>query len=134
MPRVKRQRVKKVSGGLTPEQATVINAVVAGAQRLYEKHADEIDRILAESEGDKISFTFAVELDNSESEPQVTIGIRFSEVHTDRVTTALPDPGQNEFNFVTPAEAKAAAAQARIDAAKEPEKAGAEDGDGEGEE
>ena len=55
---------------------------------------DNIDEVLSDSESKKITINFKVDVDESETEPVVKIGIRFSEAYTDSRTTRLDDPNQ----------------------------------------
>lgn len=106
---------KSAIGELTEAQSTTLAGLLAGVTNLFTKHANEIDRIIEEAETPKLTVSFQVEIDRSESEPQLTVGIRFAETTTDRVSTTLPDPGQTQFEFITPAEAKARRAQEKAE-------------------
>jgi hypothetical protein len=106
---------KSITGELTEAQSTILAGIIAGVTNLFTKHAHEIDRIIEEAETPKLTVSFPVEIDRSESEPQLTVGVRFAETTTDRVSTTLPDPGQTQFEFVTPAEAKARRAQEKAE-------------------
>ena len=130
----KKAQTKKagsLTGALSEFDQTVLSGITQAIPKLYTKHAEEIDRIRKESEVEKITVTFAVDIDSTESIPTITVGIRYSQSYTDRITASLPDPNQSEFTFVGAKEAKEAAKAAKA-AKQHPE--GGEDSDGEGEE
>ena len=68
--------------------------VQKAAAELLTQAQDNIQEVLQDAESKKITITFKVDLDESETEPVVKIGIRFSESYTDSRTTRLDDPGQ----------------------------------------
>lgn len=88
--------------------------VNAGIQKamaeLYQHHSGQIQENLDEAEDKKVAVTFACDIDCSESEPLVTVRIRFSSSITDKRVFRL-DPKidvENPDQFVLYPSAKAA--------------------------
>ncbi len=96
---VKEKKTNKQAKASVHEQ--IVAGIVKAAQELYTHHQDEIQENLNESESKKVAVTFPCEIDCSESEPLVTVKIRFSSSVTDkrvfRVDDAngeIAEPGQ----------------------------------------
>lgn len=107
-------KTKKVKiGELNPQDVTVLAGIRQAVDALYRRHAQELDRIRGESEQDKITVSFAAEIDCSEGAPSLKVSIRYSQTYTDNVVSRLPEPGQEVFEFMTPDEAKAKLAEQR---------------------
>ncbi len=100
-------------GELTPIDATILAGILQAVNTLYRRHAQELDRIRAESEQDRITLTFPVEIDCTETTPSLKVGISYKQSYTDNVVSQLPEPGQEVFDFMTPDEAKAKLAEQR---------------------
>jgi hypothetical protein len=101
---------RKASKEASPER--VQEGINAGVNHLYSRHADAIEAIRRRSEDECITVNFAVDINGSESEPSISVGIRYTESHTDKVVSKLPPKGQEVFEFISPAKAKEAAAKA----------------------
>lgn len=107
-------KTKKVKmGELTPIDATILAGIVQAVNTLYRRHAQELDRIRSESEQDRITLTFPVEIDCTETTPSLKVGISYKQSYTDNVVSQLPEPGQEVFDFMTPDEAKVKLAEQR---------------------
>lgn len=70
------------------------------AEELLAAHEDEIAAILEDSEDNKVGVTFNLLIDASESQPKMTVRIRFSEVHTDERVVQMDDPNQGTFSAI----------------------------------
>lgn len=86
--------VKKKPSEGSMKISTLTEVVQKAVAELLTQAQDNIQEVLADSESKKITVNFKVDLDESETEPVVKIGIRFSEAYTDSRTTRLDDPGQ----------------------------------------
>lgn len=101
--KIKSRGVKK-SGGL--ESPQTLEAIQKSVADLYEVHEGEIRKVLNESETKKVSVTFGVEIDESESEHVVEIRMRFSQCVTDCRTNKIDDPNQPPLFAADGVEAK----------------------------
>ncbi len=86
--------VKSKKSGNEPQDQHINEAICQMVKELYSEHSGEIRSTLEESEVNKLSISFNVELDCSESEPMVTTKIRFSSSVTDKRVSRLDDPQQ----------------------------------------
>ena len=68
--------------------------VLAAAEELLTQAQDNIQKVLNDSESKKITINLKANRDDSESEPLVTVSIRFSEAYTDKRVARLGDPNQ----------------------------------------
>ncbi len=64
---------------------------------LYKQHEEELMDVLDESEDKKVTITFAVQIDKSETEPQLKTTLRFSTSVTDSRLRTLSNPMQPEL-------------------------------------
>ena len=102
-----------------PLPENIVQGITAAVEHLYGKHADEIADVVGQSETKRVTISFGVDLDLSESEPSIKVGIRFSQTVTDSLVSRIPDPDQGTFEFETPGEAtKAAKAERKAERAK----------------
>lgn len=76
---------------------TLIEVVQKAAAELLLQAQDNIQQALTDSEDKKLTINLGVKVDESESEPLVSVGIRFSESYTDKRVTRLEDPNQIEL-------------------------------------
>lgn len=86
--------VKKKNQNGKPVHEQIVEGIGQAVRELYTHHSGEIQENLDESEAKKVKVTFGCELDLSESEPLVTVGIRFSASVTDKRVFKLDDPNQ----------------------------------------
>lgn len=100
-----------------PLPENIIQGITAAVEHLYGKHAEEIAEVVGQSETKRVTIGFGVDLDLSESEPSIKVGIRFSQTVTDSLVSRIPDPDQGTFEFETPA-TKAAKAERKAERAK----------------
>lgn len=91
--------VKKKSGK-APKGQNLLAAIVAQVEELGRKHMGGILDFVEQAEDKKEKVTFGVEIDCSESEPNVTVSIRYSQSVTDRRSVVLDDPDQGTFKEV----------------------------------
>lgn len=83
--------------GKMPKGENLLAAIVAKVQDLGVTHMPGILRFIEEAENKKEKVTFGVEIDMSESEPLVTVAIRYSQSVTDKRSVQLDDPDQGTF-------------------------------------
>lgn len=103
--------------------------VVEAIGELLDVHQDEVNQAIDESESRKITVTFAVDIDASDSAPSIDIKCRFTPCTvTDKRTLQCEDPNQTTLSIFTPAEMEKRAKQAALEKAKA-EKAAKEDAD-----
>lgn len=79
---------------LTDVQGGIAKSIMSGVSELYSEHVDRIDKLLRESDGQKATVRFAVEIDCTASAPIVDVGIRFTDTITDHRKYSLEDPAQ----------------------------------------
>ncbi len=72
----------------------VLEGITKAVQELYKHHSGEIQENLDESESKKVAVGFGCEIDCSESQPMVTVKIRFSASVTDKRVFRLDDSKQ----------------------------------------
>lgn len=84
----------------TPKGQNLLAAMVAQIEKLGAKHMPAILNFIDEAEDKKEKVSFGVDINCSESEPQVMVSIRFSQSVTDRVSVVLDDPDQGTFKDV----------------------------------
>lgn len=77
-----------------PKNKQIIESIIQAVQDLYDAHAGEIAEFRDQSEDSKVTVNFGIEIDCSESEPKVKVGIRFSKSVTDSRIATLDDPEQ----------------------------------------
>jgi len=87
----------------TPGGGNLKDAIMAKASELWDAHAEEVLRIIKDSEDHKVTVGFSSDIDCSESAPSITIKIRFSETFTDTRKVQLDDPNQGTFKDVVAA-------------------------------
>ena len=88
-----------------PLHKQIVEGIVKAVAELYTHHSGEIQENLDESESKKVVISFATSLDCSESEPMVTVSIRFSSSVTDKRVFRLDDSKQISL-FETEKEAR----------------------------
>ena len=86
--------VKNKKDKKQPIHTQIVEGITKAVAELYTHHSGEIQENLDESESKKIDVTFGASIDCSESEPLVTVKIRFSASVTDKRTFRVDDPGQ----------------------------------------
>lgn len=86
--------VKRKKNEAKPIHTQIVDGITKAVSELYTHHSGEIQENLDESENKKIAVTFAAELDLSESEPLVTVKIRFSSSVTDKRSFRVDDQNQ----------------------------------------
>lgn len=91
--------VKKHAAKTTPGKG-IKNALLEKAAELWEAHAGEIMELVEESEEHKLTVGFSLEIDCSESAPNVTVKIRFASTVTDSRKVQMDDPNQTQFTDV----------------------------------
>lgn len=79
---------------LTDVQGGIAKSIMSGVADLYSEHVDRIDKLLRESDGQKATVRFSVEIDCTASAPIVDVGIRFTDTITDHRKYSLEDPAQ----------------------------------------
>ena len=77
-----------------PIHTQLVEGITKAVAELYTHHSGEIQENLDESESKKVAVSFGCDLDCSESEPLVTVKIRFSASVTDKRTFRVDDPNQ----------------------------------------
>ena len=77
-----------------PIHTQIVEGITKAVAELYTHHSGEIQENLDESESKKVAVSFNCDLDCSESEPLVTVKIRFSASVTDKRTFRLDDVNQ----------------------------------------
>lgn len=90
----KGQRKSKSEPLLSPETLTAMHEDIGD---LYKQHESELMEVLDESEDSKVSITFTVQIDKSETEPQLKTSLRFSTSVTDSRLRTLSNPNQPEL-------------------------------------
>jgi hypothetical protein len=75
-------------------QAGVLKSITANVETLYRRHALAIEKVQDDSDEKKVSVTFSVLIDASDSAPKVRTRIRYCETVTDEVIDSLEDPAQ----------------------------------------
>lgn len=109
--------VSKKAQRKVPKDIQIRESITKAVEALYDAHAGEIADFRDQSEESKVTVTFGVDIDCSESEPKVKVSIRFSKSVTDSRVATLDDPDQ--LNLLTPEEfarQKADGAKARSEA------------------
>jgi hypothetical protein len=81
-------------------ESAIRDSIAQGVSKLYDRHQSEIEELRKESEKQKVTVNFGVELDFSESMPIVSVGIRFTKSYTDSVVHQIDDPSQGKFSEV----------------------------------
>lgn len=87
----------------TPKGGNLIAATVSNVEDLMRTHIDSIMDFIADSEDKKETVNFGVQIDCSETEPKVTVGIRFSKSVTDSRSAVLDGTDQGTFEPVVEA-------------------------------
>lgn len=104
-----------------PNEAAIKRAIIQAVDELLEQHGPDVKRVRRESEDDTVTVGFKALIDCSESEPTVTVDIRYSQAVTDRRVAKLDNPDQIQLfdkkelakiNKAKKEEAAAAAAEA----------------------
>lgn len=75
-------------------QSGVLKSMTANVDTLYRRHASAIDKVQNDSDEKKVSVTFSILIDCSDSAPKVRTRIRYCETITDEVIDSLEDPEQ----------------------------------------
>lgn len=75
-------------------QAGVLKSITGNVDTLYRRHATAIDKVQSDSDEKKVSVTFSILIDCSDSAPKVRTRIRYCETVTDEVIDSLEDPAQ----------------------------------------
>ncbi len=108
----KGQKKSKSEPLLSPETLEAMHDDIGD---LYQQHEEELMQVLDDAEDKKVTVTFAVQIDKSETEPQLKTTLRFSTSVTDSRLRTLSNPAQPEL--VDPkqvlAESRAAKAKER---------------------
>ena len=97
--------VKKKKTEASPMHEQIAEGLIQAVKELYNHHSGEIQENLDESESKKLAIGFNCELDCSESEPMVTVKIRFSTSVTDKRVFRVDDENQVQL-FSSRAEAE----------------------------
>ncbi len=84
----------------TPKGHNLRAAIVANVEELLTQHMAGILTFIDEAEDKKEKVSFGVEINCAESEPQVKVGIRYSQSVTDTRSVILDDPDQGTFEPV----------------------------------
>lgn len=96
---------------LTDTQAVILDGIHAAVDILFKRRIAQIEEQLDEArkvaEVDKLRITFPVNIDYGESVPTIKVGLAWSQTVRDDIVSAMPDPKQGTFSFITVAEAKA---------------------------
>lgn len=85
---------KRIEAKLGEVDEGVVKSIVMRAEGLYRKHAGEIAKVRDESDDKKVSLTFSVLVDCSDSAPKVRTRLRYSQTVTDELIDSLEDPSQ----------------------------------------
>lgn len=80
-----------------PPGENLVAAIVAQVEELMRKHVSPVLQFVDDSESRKEKVNFGVDIDCSESEPHVKVGIRYSQSVTDSRSVVLDDPNQGTF-------------------------------------
>lgn len=113
-------KIKKTkSEAPSPRDQQIINATTSGVRELFAQHIASVESILEESEDKRVTVTFKVDLDASESAPTLEVGIRYSQAVTDKRIARLDDPNQDAFSFMKASDFREAQLKLK-DAAGEP--------------
>lgn len=103
---------KPKAKALTETQTVILNGIHAAVDILFKRRIGQIEEQLEEArkvaEVDKLRITFPVNIDYGESVPTIKVGLAWSQTVRDDIISAMPDPNQGTFDFITVAEAKAA--------------------------
>lgn len=83
-----------------PKGSNLAAATIAQIEELLKKHMAGILQFIDEAEDKKETVSFGVKINCSESEPQVEVGIRYSQSVTDKRSVVLDDPDQGTFKPV----------------------------------
>lgn len=86
--------VKKKDEKAKAVDVQIREAIVKAVDELYLQHSGEIRELINESEDHKARINLGVDLDESESEPMVSVSIRFSSSITDKRICRLEDENQ----------------------------------------
>ena len=90
--------VRKKNQEKVPQDGFIKNALQQMVGELYDEHAAEIRAVMDDSETRKVAFVFPGTLDFSESDPMLTVQIRFSATVTDKrvckIDEKTEDPNQ----------------------------------------
>jgi hypothetical protein len=89
--------VAKKKAGKKANIAVISAAVQKAVEELLVQAQDRIDKQLDEAEVRALKINFSVDLDETESEPQIKVGIRFTDSYTDSRSCRLDDPEQIQF-------------------------------------
>lgn len=90
----KGQKKSKSEPLLSPETLEAMHEDIGD---LYKQHEEELMGVLDDSEDKKVTITFAVQIDKSETEPQLKTTLRFSTSVTDSRLRTLSNPNQPEL-------------------------------------
>lgn len=74
--------------------AGVLKSITSNVDTLFRRHALAIEKVQDDSDEKKVSVTFSVLIDGSDSAPKVRTRIRYCETVTDEVIDSLEDPSQ----------------------------------------
>ena len=92
--------VKKKDGKIELMHNKTLAGIVKSVSEMYQHHSGEIQENLDTSETQKVTVNFSADIDCSETEPLVSVGIRFSKSVTDKrvfrvdETIDVDDPAQ----------------------------------------
>lgn len=95
----KRGSVKSESP-LDPEGPGLITAILSMSKRKLLKHWDKIASFRDEAENKKVVVTIKATVDYSKSDPQLDVGIRYSQAVTDSSKATMTDPRQGKFTEI----------------------------------
>lgn len=87
-----------------PLNAATIEEIKAAIGDLLQQHAEEVAEVIEESDGRSATVNFWVDLDCSESAPNIDVKMRFSASVTDKRTIRCDDPRQGTFTTMNPAQ------------------------------
>lgn len=104
--------------------------IIACFNSLLDEHGTRITAAIDDAADHKMPVTFVLDIDCSESAPQVDLKIRFTpETVTDVRSVVCKDPSQHEFTIMTPSQLAAARDEEKA-AKKAAKEKGDESGDG----
>lgn len=91
---------KKTPKKAIERRSAFIEPIVESIRKLLEKHSDEIQQVMGESEQNIISIGMSAKIDGSEAETSIKTSLKFVQSVTDSITTRVEDGSQGKFTFV----------------------------------
>lgn len=113
------QMPKPKTKELNETQTVILNGIHSAIDILFKRRIAQIEEQLDEArkvaDVDKLKIAFPVNIDYGESVPTIKVGITWSQTVRDDIISAVPDPNQGTFEFITVAEAKASSVAADLE-------------------